>query len=323
VIASLFAAGPALAQTANDPMRVEGSATLGGIYNRQSVQDATKLEEYRDLGNGVLSSVFIRGRNSTNWFDGYGENFGRDDQYMFLRGGIYDVFKAGAYLNDIPHNFALGARTPYSGTGTSTLIANFPNINPDTWNTFDLGYKRRDAGGYFEWQKTSPWYFRVDGNEVKFSGTKVGSGANGTSPGNGFVDLAFPTQYKTANFGVEGGYQTGKATLSLRWDYSRFDNSNETLNWTNRSSVRTSSTRRICRRQYVQQVHVDGQLSRFAVALGGFRAVHMGANHEQRGSRPDGADHRPDIRRDASGHQHLPGEHVDQSLALSVDRMYR
>ncbi|HEY2815884.1 MAG TPA: MtrB/PioB family outer membrane beta-barrel protein [Casimicrobiaceae bacterium] len=232
-IASLFTAGAAFAQTSVDPMRVEGSATIGGIYNRQSAQDPAKLEEYRDLGNGVLSSVFVRGRNSTNWFDGYGENFGRDDQYMFLRGGIYDVFKAGAYLNDIPHDFALGARTPYSGIGTSTLIATFPNINPDTWNTFDLGYKRRDAGGYFEWQKNSPWYFRVDGNEVKFNGTKVGSGANGTSPGNGFVDLAFPTQYKTANFGVEGGYQTSKATLSMRWDYSRFDNANETLNWTN------------------------------------------------------------------------------------------
>src|SRR5213075_1216639 len=233
VIASLFAAGPALAQTNDDPMRVEGSATLGGIYNNQKARDPTKLEEYQDLGNGVLSSVLIRGRNSTNWFDGYGENFGRDDQYMFLRGGIYDVFKAGGYLNDIPHNFLSSGRTPYSGTGTSVLVATFPNINPDTWNTIDLGYKRRDAGGYFEWQKNSPWYFRVDGNEVKFSGTKVGSGASGTSPGNGFVDLPFPTQYKTANFGVEGGYQTNKATVSLRWDYSRFDNANETLNWTN------------------------------------------------------------------------------------------
>ena len=39
----------------------------------------------------------------------------------------------------------------------------------------------------------------VDGNQVSFSGTKVGSAANGTSPGNGFVDLAFPTQYTTDN----------------------------------------------------------------------------------------------------------------------------
>ncbi len=78
LIASLFAAAPALAQT-SDPIRVEGSATFGGIYNNTSAQDLAKLQEYQDLGNGALSSVFVRGRNSTTWFQGYGENFGRSD----------------------------------------------------------------------------------------------------------------------------------------------------------------------------------------------------------------------------------------------------
>ena len=41
LIASLFAAAPALAQS-DDPIRVEGTATLGGIYNNTNVQDATK-----------------------------------------------------------------------------------------------------------------------------------------------------------------------------------------------------------------------------------------------------------------------------------------
>jgi outer membrane protein OmpA-like peptidoglycan-associated protein len=233
LIASLFAAAPALAQS-DDPMRVEGSATLGGIYNNQNVQDATKLEEYQDLGNGVMSNVGVRGRNSTTWFTGYGENFGRSDQFMFLRGGMYDIFKAGAYLNDMPHNFLMGSgRTPYNGSGGSVLVTTFPQLNANTWNAVTLGYDRRDAGGYFEWQKNSPWYFRADGNEVTFSGTKVGSAANGTSPGFGFVDLAIPTQYKTSNWGAEGGYQTGKATFALRWDYSKFDNSIPTLDWTN------------------------------------------------------------------------------------------
>src|SRR4029078_9008849 len=33
--------------------------------------------------------------------------------------------------------------------------------------------------------------------------------------------------------GAEGGYQSGKATFALRWDYSQFDNSIKTLDWTN------------------------------------------------------------------------------------------
>src|SRR5271169_2449810 len=113
LIASLFVAAPAFAQSDEDPMRVEGTATFGGIYNRQNADDKAKLQEYQDLGNGVLSNVGVRGRNSTNWFEGYGENFGRDDQYMFIRGGAYGVFKAGAYLNEMPHDFSTNAITPY------------------------------------------------------------------------------------------------------------------------------------------------------------------------------------------------------------------
>jgi outer membrane protein OmpA-like peptidoglycan-associated protein len=238
LIASLFAA-PVLAQSDSDPIRVEGGATAGGIYNRTNAFDKAQFDLYQDLNNGALSNVWARGRNSTNWFEGYGENFGRDDQYMFLRGGIYDVFKAGGYLNDMPHIFSTNAFTPYNGTGGTVLTATFPLSSlpnptpPANWNNFTLGYQRRDAGGYFEWQKQSPWYFRVDGNEITFSGTKVGSAANGSSPGNGFVDLAIPTNWTTKNIGAEAGYQSGKATYSVRWDYSKFDNSNQTLQWTN------------------------------------------------------------------------------------------
>ncbi len=238
LIASLFAAAPAFAQSADDPIRVQGTATLGGIYNNTSAQDTAKLFEYQDLGNGALSNVGVQGRNSRTWFQGYGENFGRSDQYMFLRGGMYDVFKAGAYLNDIPHELSSSAWTPFVGSGGNVLTATFPlaalPANPPTaWNSFRLGYDRRDAGGFAEWQKNSPWYFRVDGNQVSFSGTKVGSGANGTSPGNGYTDLAIPNDTKTSNWGVEGGYQTSQATFAIRWDYSKFENDNSTLQWTN------------------------------------------------------------------------------------------
>ena len=126
LIASLFAAAPAFAQTApgdEDVLRIEGGGTIGGIYNHQNAADKAKLQEYQDVGNGALSNVFARGRNSTNWFEGYGENFGRDDQYMFLRGGVYSVFKAGGYLNWMPHDFSSNAITPYTGIGSGLLGA--------------------------------------------------------------------------------------------------------------------------------------------------------------------------------------------------------
>ena len=247
LIASLFAAAPAFAQSDDDPMRVQGTGTIQGLYNDTSARDDAKLNEYQDLGNGALSNVGVQGRSSKTWFQGYGENFFRTDQFMFLRGGMYDVFKAGVYLNDIPHTFSSSAYTPYSGSGGNVLTATFPlaalPANPPTdWTNFTLGYDRRDWGGFAEWQKNSPWYFRVDGNQVKFDGTRVGSAANGTSPGNGYVDLAFPQDFTTNNWGVEAGYQSSKATLAVRWDYSKFENSNETLQWTNPYFGPTSST---------------------------------------------------------------------------------
>ena len=56
-----------------------------------------------------------------------------------------------------------------------------------TWATSARTPAARSSG-----KRYSPWYFRVDGNQVKQSGTKVGSGSNGTSPGNGFTDLPLP-----------------------------------------------------------------------------------------------------------------------------------
>ena len=231
LIAGLFASAPAVAQY--NEWYVQGSGTLGGIYNSTSnTKDASKLEEYRDLSNGVLSNVFVRGRSGNTWFEGYGENFGRDDQYLMLRGGVYDQFKYQIYSDSLRHNFLLNGRTPFAGSGSNVLTTTFPQPNPNTWNSVDIGYKRTNDGGYFEWQSLAPWYFRVDANQVKFEGTKIGAGANGTSPGNGFTDLAIPVQYNTRNVTGEVGYNTGTMNLSLSYLYSKFDNDFSTLSWT-------------------------------------------------------------------------------------------
>jgi len=232
LIGGLLAAHSVAAQTLY-PWLIEGAVTAGGIVTNESGRDTSKIEEYRDLNGGVLSNIFVHGRDDKNWFDAYGENFGRDDMYISLRGGQYDVFKYRIYTNWLPHNLAFAARSPYSGIGTNTLVSSFPQTDPNSWNQFDLGFQRKDTGGYFEWQGTSPWYFRVDGNRVSSSGTKVGSGALGTSPGNGFADLAFPVSYVTSTVSAEAGYTTRSMQFSAAYMYSRFTNDNPVLQWTN------------------------------------------------------------------------------------------
>ena len=230
LIANLFVAAPVLAQEA---LKVEGSVNLGGIYNSEDAVDPSKMNDIRDLSNGVLFGWDVKGRSNRYWFDFFGENIGRDDQYVNLKGGSYEAFKYRLYSDSLRRNQLEGGRTPYAGAGGATNTATFPQLNPDTWNSVDVGYDRRDDGGYFEFSGASPWYFRVDANQVTQSGGKIGASSQGMSPGNGYVDLVFPTEYKTRNATGEAGYATKAMQLSLSYMVSRFDNDTKEVTFTN------------------------------------------------------------------------------------------
>ena len=235
LIAGLFVAAPVAAQNLGTQWVSQGAISLGGIFVDDKTDDGSKLEQYRDLGDGVLSSILYRGRNpgSGYWIDFFGENIGRDDMYLNLRGGQYDAFKYRLYTDWLTQNRLYNGRTPFNGAGGGDLRATFPAPNPATWNSLNIGFDRRDTGGYFEWQRNSPWYFRVDANYVERDGTKIGSAANGTSPGNGFVDLAIPVDYKTTNASAEFGYSTTQYHFAVNYMYSKLDSGFKTVTWTN------------------------------------------------------------------------------------------
>ncbi|MCM2329001.1 MAG: MtrB/PioB family outer membrane beta-barrel protein [Lysobacter sp.] len=232
LIANLFLAAPVFAQ---DSLKISGSVNLGGIASDDDdAVDPSKLNDIRDLSDGVLFGWDIKGRSSAHWFDFFGENIGRDDQYINLRGGSYGRFKYRLFSDSLTRNFLEGGLTPYAGAGTSNHTATgWPLLNTTTWNSVNVGYDRRDDGGYFEFGGLSPWYFRVDGNQVTTSGSKLGASSHGMSPGNGYVDLAFPVEYTTKNWTVEGGYATKRMHFSASWMSSKFETDNTKVNWTN------------------------------------------------------------------------------------------
>jgi MtrB/PioB family decaheme-associated outer membrane protein len=234
VIAGLFAAAPAGAQDLGKQWATQGLITLGPIISDIDSQDASKAEQYRDLSDGALSAILLRGRSPTGyWIDFYGENFGRDDMYINLLGGQYDAFKYRLYTDWLRHNRLFNGRTPFSGAGSGDLRATFPQPDPATWNSLNIGFDRKDTGGYFEWQRNSPWYFRVDGNYVERDGTKIGSSSNGTSPGNGFTDLIIPVDYRTTNASAEFGYSTPQYHFAANYLFSNFDSGFKTVTWNN------------------------------------------------------------------------------------------
>ena len=235
VIAGLFAAAPVAAQeNLGKQWAMQGSVTLGPIITDIDSQDRSKAEQYRDLSDGALSSILLRGRSPTGyWIDFFGENFGRDDMYLNLLGGQYDAFKYRLYTDWLTHNRLFNGRTPFTGAGGGDLRATFPQPNPATWSSLNIGYDRRDSGGYFEWQRNSPWYFRVDGNHVERDGTKIGSSSNGTSPGSGFTDLIVPVDYRTTNASAEFGYNTMQYHFAVNYTVSTFDSGFKTVTWNN------------------------------------------------------------------------------------------
>jgi MtrB/PioB family decaheme-associated outer membrane protein len=242
LIANLFCASTvALAQEGG--FKVTGSAGVSGIAIDEDSNDASKLNEYRDLSAGGAAVFDLRGRGGRYFFDGFGENIGRDDMYVDFRGGSYGQFKYRLYSDWLRHNFGFGpdgGRTPYINPGDdrltffSTSPAARANSNVPPWTAFDYRTFRKDTGGNFEFSGASPWYARFDANEVRQTGIdKANSAALGTSPGNGFIDLPYPVEYVTRNFMAEAGYQAPQGHLSVNWTQSRFQNENVLLGFQN------------------------------------------------------------------------------------------
>jgi hypothetical protein len=108
------------------------------------------------------------------------------------------------------------------------------NSNVPPWTSFDFRTFRKDTGGNFEFSGGSPWYVRLDANEVRQTGiNKADSAALGTSPGNGFIDLPYPVDWVTRSVVAEAGYQAPRGHFSVNWTQSKFQNENVLLNFQN------------------------------------------------------------------------------------------
>lgn len=234
LVANLFAASAAVA--ADGDFRLSGSVGLGLRAVDRSGADLSKLNEFRDLKNdSVISAIDVKGRGGSTYLDFFGENLGLDDMYIDLKGGQYGVFKYRVYDDRLRHSLTWGARTPYRGVGGNTLtaIGAWPVTNVASWTRFDYDLKREDLGGVFEFSNNSPWYGRADVNRVTIKGLRPVGYAQGSSPGNGYVELPTPVDYETVNVVLEGGYTSKRGHFSVALTQSRFSNGVNQLNWQN------------------------------------------------------------------------------------------
>jgi outer membrane protein OmpA-like peptidoglycan-associated protein len=258
VIASMFASGSAIAQDYFGGFVWQGSATLGGrgtntdggtrngaygtsqatLVPWQGPEDVAKAQEYQDTQSGVIGFIDLIGGSRGYYLRGYGENFGRDDQYINVVGGGYSSWKAQIYSDNLPHNLSFNALTPLQNSGTAVMTnpgtPPYPPARyPGDWNTFNYSVQRNTVGGNFEVSAGSPFFFRADYNEVTMTGTRPWSGQLGTGSGNGLIEFGAPTDYKTKNTTLDAGYATKAWNVKLQYLDSKFTNGEQSAQWTN------------------------------------------------------------------------------------------
>ena len=210
--------------------------------------DGAKAQEYQDVGSALIGVIDARGGSRTSYLRAFGEEFGRDDQFINIVGGSYGVWKASLYNNDIPHNYSFNALSPLSNPGGGLQQVGpggtYPNAQfPANWNTFGYSTQRNTWGGNGEFSGKTPWFIRADYNEVKTTGVKPSSAQLGTGSGNGLIELGAPVDYKTKNTTIEGGYNTRQYGFKVAFLDSKFTDGNDTFQWTNfymRSALDTS-----------------------------------------------------------------------------------
>lgn len=211
-----------------------GSVSITGIATDVTSDNRFRFEEYRDLDDGVTGGFDLR-FGGNGWYNRlFGENVGRDDQFIELKGGRYGIFKYTLYGDDIVHNLTFGALTPFNGVGSNRLTFPGPSAaaSTATWNRFDYGLQHKNVGGTFEAQASpnSPFYVRVTANRKNTDGIRPLGGAGG-SPGGPAYELPAPIDYTTTDVSGEVGYSSRKLHLSANVLWSKFEDHSDFLFW--------------------------------------------------------------------------------------------
>lgn len=213
---------------------VELGGQLVGIQGNPS-----KFNEYRDLGDGVTGGFDLNVSQGAYYLDLLGKNFGLNfdsgkryrDQEFSLKFGNYENIKLGLFYNEIPHNHTFGAKTFFTGIGTTTLTAPVANNaaitlatvnNPP--NSFDYIRDRKNLGGEIEISAKTPFFFSARGEVIEVKGT-LPTGANSGT----IKEFPAPVDYRTQSVMLETGYRSKAVTATLDGTVSTFTNPNSSM----------------------------------------------------------------------------------------------
>ena len=202
-----------------------------------------KLYEYDDDRDGVYGGFRLHGEKDGHYIDAHAADIGYDTQQYRLEGGQWGSYRYDLRYQEIPHNFNFGAKSIYSGAGSTTLTypTQPPGTDINTWSQFDYRLERDRFRGGIGLEKMKPYFFNV----AVARETKKGiypAGAAGTSPGGIAIELPRPVDTTADSLHVEAGYSQKPFFLSVNYLLGTFDNDTERLFFRNPATDNTAST---------------------------------------------------------------------------------
>lgn len=215
-----------LADEAGRSSAFEGEVTATGLV-RVNSQEEAKFHEYSDTKNALYTGIRLNYDNNIYFMRFNAGDIFYNTQKYSLDGGMWGKFTYNLFYNEIPHNVTFGAKTFYSGVGGSSLDLKGDPDNVSTWSSFDYKTERKRFGAGISLDFLKPFFLNISAQTEKKEGIKPTSfGDFGT-----VVELPEPIDYRTDTFRVEGGYSKKPFFASLSYDYSRFNNDNQALDF--------------------------------------------------------------------------------------------
>jgi len=202
-----------------------------------------KLYEYDDDRDGVYGGFRLHGEKDGHYIDAQAADIGYDTQRYGLEGGQWGSYRYDLRYREIPHNFTFGAKSIYSGAGSTTLTypAHPPGTDVNTWSQFDYRLERDRFRGGIGIEKLKPYFFNVAVSRETKKGTYP-AGAAGTTPGGISIELPRAVDFTTDSLQVEAGYSRTPFFLAFSTLYGTFDNDSETLFFRNPATDNTAAT---------------------------------------------------------------------------------
>lgn len=203
-------------------------------------RDSAKAQEFRDLENDPAVGIDAQARGDRTWFRLTGRHLLLDDQDARLELRRAGVLAAYLDWNQIPHDYAYGARSLYSGVGTGTLTipdeiqqalqgSTSPVDAAERLRQFvagassrvDLGHRRDRLGFELDLTAFDPLAVEVVVKNEKREGTRPWSGSFGLA---NVVEIPWPVDYDTREVKLTAEYRKGKTLVSGEYRLSEFDN---------------------------------------------------------------------------------------------------